>query len=329
MRRCLIALIAVAMLASSAMAQDKKTELMLFDFEGKDAAKVRGGQVTKAKARVGQSSLLWAGQTKNTGVSFSGMPVDWSAYNTITFWMYSERANDANFMMIINSENSKSDGMDYYSRKITVNWTGWRFFEYAFAGLGKARSPLGWDQIGGFSFTATGWGNEPKPDTVIYIDAIQLEKASASLRNASFDGGASPEGVPFRWAVEPPAQKGKTSAMVVDDGREGKGLKLVDTSKTDAVGVQQSMGAEVGKTYRLSCWKKGDPVGLYLRWVDSRNQMVKMDAVKMTNRDPKRFEKFEVLAKCPEGAKTVKAWVYSFHGATAEAVVDDVKMSVE
>ncbi|HPI23458.1 MAG TPA: hypothetical protein PLE73_09680, partial [Spirochaetota bacterium] len=68
--------------------------------------------------------------------------------------------------------------------------------------------------------------------------------------------------------------------------------------------------------------------GLHLRWLDARKQMIDMHAVKMVNKNPDVFEEFSVTAACPQDADAVRAWVYSFRGATAEAVVDDVKIEI-
>jgi len=64
--------------------------------------------------------------------------------------------------------------MDYYAFGLHLNFTGWRQYRLRFRDFDIARQPLGWDRIGGFYFTATGWGNEPNPEAVVYVDEVQL-----------------------------------------------------------------------------------------------------------------------------------------------------------
>lgn len=314
--------------AVPAYSAEKGASIVLFDFEGSDTGKATGGEISRLQARSGKASLLWNNHPSNTSLNFAGIPTDWTKYNQLSFWIYSENANNAEFMMIVRSEDESSEGMDYYSTEIKVDWKGWRLFEFQFGALGAARKPRGWDHIDNLSFTASGWNNEPKADTMLYIDDVRLETASMNLRNASFDEGQASDGIPFRWSVEPPAKADKGQVRVVAEGRTGQGIEIRDASTEDGLGVQQRMGAQPGKTFKVSCWKKGDPVGLYFRWIGARDAMIRMDSIKMTNKNAGAFERFTLEGKCPDDAKSVLVWVYSFRGTKATAVVDDFELEV-
>jgi len=233
--------------------------LVLFDFEGSDMASMRGIEVSSEQSKTGRAAGKWANHPATPTLTSSDIPHDWSDYDTLSFWMYSAAANDAAFMMVLSSENPESEGIDYYSTKITVNWTGWKFFEFPFAAIGKSRQPVGFNKIDSMRFTATGWNNQPQEDTVIYLDDVRLIYFGAQLRNASFDVDSTGEGVPDSWTFSPRTQDNPDASLsIVEEGRTGKAVKIVDNIKDVGVGISQRVPVTPGKNYKLSAWKKGD-----------------------------------------------------------------------
>lgn len=131
------------------------------------------GSVDNEHQRDGAPSRLWE-HGKSASIALNKVPADWSAYDHLTFWLYSPKATGAKFMLILASENPASEGMDYYSAPITVDFTGWKRFRYGLSNIGASREPLGWKNIGGLLFTATGWGNEPNAETSVSIGPVVL-----------------------------------------------------------------------------------------------------------------------------------------------------------
>ncbi|MFC1714248.1 heparinase II/III family protein [Candidatus Poribacteria bacterium] len=121
------------------------------------------------------SSIEWSHGEQNS-ISISQFPHDWSKYNQLSFQLHSRRATGSQFMIILSSENDKTEGMDYYSIRMTLNFTGWRRYAIPFAEIGSARSPLGWDNIQRLMFTASGWGNEPHPEAEVIIYGIMVSR---------------------------------------------------------------------------------------------------------------------------------------------------------
>ncbi len=99
---------------------------------------------------------------------------DWSEFNAVSFWMHSEKATGSSFMALFFSENPETDGQDYYSHKITLDWTDWKQFVLPFNELRATRGPLGWSRITGVRFTASGFGNNPHPSAVLRLDGFEL-----------------------------------------------------------------------------------------------------------------------------------------------------------
>lgn len=141
-----------------------------------------GGEISKEKKVEGTGALRWAHGDISL-LSLSNFPSDFSAYKTLSFWLHSNIANDQKFVLIIASENDSTSGMDYYVEEITVDFDGWKQFEFNLAQFPAARSPLGWDNITSFYFTANGWGNTPNPDNIILVDELVLTGTAPASRD--------------------------------------------------------------------------------------------------------------------------------------------------
>ena len=172
--RCLKSLLFVSILSTlSLTAYGDLPKLIISDCEDSDVWS--GGQLDRQHVKQGQFSIKWAhGQASS--ISINQFPHDWSDYNQLSFWLYSERTTGSQFMIILTSENDKTPGMDYYSLSIKLDFTGWRRYDIPFIEMGVARSPLGWHNIQRLMFTASGWGNEPHPEAVVYVDDVVVVK---------------------------------------------------------------------------------------------------------------------------------------------------------
>ena len=138
----------------------------------------KGGAPDATLHKVWPQSVCWRhGQSNNLGCRFA-TPRDWSGFSAVAFWLHSEKATGSRFVVIFPSENAKTEGPDYYSARITLDWTGWKRFVLPFEELGAARQPLGWNHIEGIRFTSTGYGNTPDPAAVVRLDGVELTAAS-------------------------------------------------------------------------------------------------------------------------------------------------------
>jgi len=158
-----------AFMLSACFAQDA---LIFEEFESVD--RWQGFELSEAQARSGTTSALWQNMIETPQVSSEDIPHDWTDHLAFTFWVYSEKEVPTAFMCIIASENPATEGPDYWSVRVPLNFTGWRRFGRELRPGGGARSPLGWDQIQSITFTATGWNNTPHPEAVVYIDELKL-----------------------------------------------------------------------------------------------------------------------------------------------------------
>jgi hypothetical protein len=134
----------------------------------------KGGTLDATQHRVWPQSICWKhAQSTSLGLSFRS-PQDWTAYGAIALWLHSEKATGSRFVIIFPSENPQTEGSDYYSWQVTLDWTGWKRLVLPLAELGRAREPLGWKHITGIRFTAAGYGNTPDPRATVHLDGVEL-----------------------------------------------------------------------------------------------------------------------------------------------------------
>ena len=120
----------------------------------------------------GAPAIRWD-QGKSPSVSTSDIPHDWRAFSCVEFALHSAKATGSNFMLIVSSEDPGTEGDDYFSVRIGIDWTGWREFTVPLNEFSISREP-GWGKIDKITFTGEGWGNHPNPEAVIHIADLKL-----------------------------------------------------------------------------------------------------------------------------------------------------------
>ena len=131
-----------------------------------------GGARAPGIAYNGALAIRWD-QGKSPSVSTSDIPHDWRAFNCIDFALHSVKQTGDSFMLILSSDKPETEGDDYFSVRITIDWTGWREFVIPLNEFSVSRQPT-WSKIDRITFTAEGWGNHPNPEAVIHISDLKL-----------------------------------------------------------------------------------------------------------------------------------------------------------
>ncbi|MCC7493880.1 MAG: discoidin domain-containing protein [Fimbriimonadaceae bacterium] len=137
-----------------------------------DAAGWDGGEAVAEPRHSGQQALRWV-PSKQGSLTLRQRPLDLSAFNTLSFWLHSAAANGDTFMVIAESQR-QAGTLSYYAAKVTVDWTGWKQLSLHFRAFGETREPAGWDQISTLRLAATGWEQQPQPETVWVLDEVAL-----------------------------------------------------------------------------------------------------------------------------------------------------------
>jgi len=154
----------------------------------------RGFEQDREHVKRGKVSAKWSNMHLVPRVASPAILHDWTKFNCLKVWIYSEKAVDTAFMIIAHSENPETRGGDYYGFKVPLNFAGWKEFTFRIKRKNRfisgARSPLGFDKIQKITFTALGWGNQPNPDAVVYIDqpmlAVEPEPQGPITSDAEF-----------------------------------------------------------------------------------------------------------------------------------------------
>ena len=126
---------------------------------------------------------------------------DWSEFDTLCFWSYAEKPTGTKFVLAIYSENEETEGQDYYTQVIEVNWEGWRLFKLPLATFASHRTPAGWEKVDLVQFAARGWDDwvHVVPGTVLYFDAMYLATTAGADRLLVFD----PDTMENFWPLQP------------------------------------------------------------------------------------------------------------------------------
>lgn len=122
----------------------------------------------------GEPSARWD-HARSAVARTERIPHDWSEWNCLRFALHSAEATGAKFMLILASD-AETDGADYFSFPITLDWTGWQEFAIPFSEMSRARQPVGWSKIDSVTFSASGWGNEPNPRSVVHIAGLRPDR---------------------------------------------------------------------------------------------------------------------------------------------------------
>ena len=127
-----------------------------------------GGIPSKEHTRSASYSLRWSHAAANK-VAFLDVPSgDWSGYDAIEFWMYSDMDYSNSVRLLLYQGNA------YYYKDISIDWSGWKKFKYSIPGdFGNERGP-DITKIESIQIACSGWNMTVNPKCVIWIDNINL-----------------------------------------------------------------------------------------------------------------------------------------------------------
>ncbi len=146
--------------------------LVLDDMEWGTYGWARLKEVTDP-VKEGKKAGLWENVSGQPNLHLVQLPGDWSAYQQLCFSLYAPEAGGSVLTLLIKSENPQTDGWDYWKYGILLDWAGWRDFRVPLKRLLAVRTPLGWDQITGMSFSAT-WDEAKPPEMDLVLDNVFL-----------------------------------------------------------------------------------------------------------------------------------------------------------
>ena len=131
-----------------------------------------GGVPSDKKTKTGMYSTMWGNPTVTKAINFANVPRDWSVFSQVDVWMYSTKATNSEFRMVLYCDQTTNVGVSYLISGVQkVDWEGWKlitFLPSAFDNVRSARI----SQVNRLSFAADGWELKATADTELYIDSI-------------------------------------------------------------------------------------------------------------------------------------------------------------
>ncbi len=146
--------------------------VVLDDFDEPVAGRWTGG-IGIEQAEDGENVGHWFAAPNGNQITLRQVPPDWTPFKVLELWMWSGTANGQNVMLIALSTNEDTEGPDYFSTRLVIDWEGWKHFVLPLSALSASRKP-DWAEMQGLAFATIGWGVEGLEDTDLYLDAIRL-----------------------------------------------------------------------------------------------------------------------------------------------------------
>lgn len=320
----------IAVTASTMASEDAQPRtLTIWDCE--TTAGIAGLEREMSEVKQGDSAVRWRNHTQYSGLSVPKVPKDWSGYNLLRLWMHNAKPVPTRVMILVKSENSTTEGSDYWSYDVKLNFTGWKELVLPVGQKGGTRSPRGWDQIDGLALTASGWGNTPHPEADIVIDDVRLQydppRPGPRMTDRQFFDNLDLSRGDFRQvrtAVEAGDLEAAKSAFLEHMRRRQKPQWWFDWRQRPAVTAPLTGGSEGWDyfavrikidwtgwkefTFPLSQWSRSrKPIGWH--WINSlgfsstygdrtpsRETALVLDAVELTGEKPVSLGDFEETA---------------------------------
>jgi hypothetical protein len=131
--------------------------------------------VTEVQAHTGRRAALMTNFAEHPFTETWAVPGDWTDYDALELWIYSEKANGAPLKVLVDVDSPETpDDTDYFMTTFLVTWTGWRQVQLPKWAFQPWKKPAGWGSVRRLILAGAKWGLEPKPDTVLYLDDLSL-----------------------------------------------------------------------------------------------------------------------------------------------------------
>lgn len=151
-----------------------------------DMAKWTSLTADKTHVKDGTTSGKWTSINTKTAVRTTAIPEDWSKYDYLQVWLYSEKATGTAISVILDSDDPSAVGADYYISSIKVDWTGWKQVSLPLKDFAPSRNPLGMNHIQRLTFHSKWYADSnPDPTTVLYFDSLELYREAFKVNPAT------------------------------------------------------------------------------------------------------------------------------------------------
>lgn len=150
---------------------------------------IRNGVTRSTKyVKSGSYSGKWEKHHEFPTVMATNIAKDWTPYNTLSFWIYSEKATNEHITIGAMSNPEKTwaeyaamePTLQFYHVGFDIDFTGWQHFEIPISAFTPSSDKVvGFNKIDYLCFYSRAFDYEPSPYTVLYIDDVKLETKGA------------------------------------------------------------------------------------------------------------------------------------------------------
>lgn len=146
------------------------------------------GFPVSTKERHGHKYSMYWNHGNQVGAMYlplKNTPRDWSQYESLDMWIYSERpTNGASFIIVVNCDQESDSGESYLSQWVTTNWEGWKKLSIPIPELSVQRAADS-KKVNSIRLANTGWSLVAKPECELYFGEIVLRAPGSSVGGAS------------------------------------------------------------------------------------------------------------------------------------------------
>ena len=162
------------------------------------------------------------------------VPVDWSGYQGVCFWLYGHNTGGVLFLDVIDNRNpgSTTDDAERYSVDIPDNFDGWQFFQFEWADLGRKEigngapnDGLNLTEVHGYA--VGGFGSVDMGQNDYYLDnfAVWGNSGADQPLTAQFELG--------QYEVT----EGETATVTVELSRESMDDVMVSYASAESIAI--------------------------------------------------------------------------------------------
>ncbi len=138
------------------------------------AEQAGGMELSDAYVQSGTYAGRWYNHPYYPTLSTTAIAGDWSAYNQLSFWVYSRVATDETVSLTLYSDSDVTAWRDFYVYDFTIDFTGWRHLIIPFSDFLAYEQPAGFAKIDRVSFHTKLFYAQPNPYTDLYLDNMAL-----------------------------------------------------------------------------------------------------------------------------------------------------------
>ena len=135
-----------------------------------------GAVLSIQNVKSGAYSVRWKNHPLYPTISTDKISGDFSIYNTISFWVYSQDATNEKIFLSILSDNPATAWKDFFIKDFIIDFTGWKQITIAFSEFNTLETPVGFNKVDGVYFHTKIFNNQPNPNTDIYFDNMKFSK---------------------------------------------------------------------------------------------------------------------------------------------------------